>query len=138
MLRFILQWAREDLYSRVVRAGYDDLNPAHVMILRYPGAEGRRPSEIANEARITKQSVNDLVRHLEGRGYVILETDPSDGRARVLHLTEKGRALERVITAEALETEKRITEPLGPIRYARLREALEVIIQDLGGSAERS
>ena len=47
---------------------------------------------LAEEVGITKQSVNDLLGHLEGRGYLVRVPEPVDGRARVIRLTAKGAA----------------------------------------------
>ena len=136
MLRFILRRAREQLYAGVAEAGYENLNPAHMLVFRSPGPQGLRPSEIANEMRITKQSVNDLLRHLERHGYLVLDPDPTDGRARVVRLTDKGRVLESVVNDEAQRTEERIGKRLGPRRYAQLCSALEDIVDDLGTDQE--
>jgi DNA-binding MarR family transcriptional regulator len=125
MLRQVWQWVRDQIYSGVVEAGYDDLNPAHVALFRYPSLDGLRPSEVAAQLQITKQSVNDLVGHLEQRGYVVRKRDPIDGRARVVRLTAKGRRLEKTINAQAHVAELRIAEMLGPRPFAELRHALE-------------
>ena len=125
MLRVVWQWVRDQIYSGVVAAGYDDLNPAHVALFRYPSLDGLRPTELADQLQITKQSVNDLVGHLEACGYVVREADPADGRARVVRLTAKGRQLEKTINAQAHRAEQRIADMLGPRPFAQLRHALE-------------
>jgi len=125
MLRIAWQWVRDQIYSGVVEAGYDDLNPAHVALFRHPSLDGLRPTELAAQLQITKQSVNDLVGHLEARGYVVRKADPADGRARVLRLTAKGRRLETTINRHAYRAEQRIAEMLGPRPFAQLRHALE-------------
>ncbi len=125
MLRVVWQWVRDQIYSGVVDAGYDDLNPAHVALFRYPSLDGLRPTELAAQLQITKQSVNDLVGHLEARGYVVREADPADGRARVVRLTAKGRHLETTINAQAHRAEQRIADMLGSRPFAQLRHSLE-------------
>ena len=93
LLRVVWQWVRDQMYAGVVAAGYDDLNAAHVGLWRYPGLDGLRPSQLADQGGITKQSVNDLLGHLEQHGYLVREPDSADGRARVIRLTSKGRRL---------------------------------------------
>ena len=124
MMRIGWQWVRAQIYSGVVAAGYDDLNPAHVGLIRYPTFEGLRPTMLAEQVGITKQSVNDLLGHLEGRGYLVRMPDPTDGRARIVRLTSKGRRLENVINAHAQAAEIEIAEHLGPRRFAQLQAAL--------------
>ena len=99
LLRLAWQNVRERIYAGVVASGYAHLNPAHVGLFRTEGFEGRRPTEIADQMQVTKQSVNDLLRDLERMGYVELQPDPSDARARLVRLTPLGRKLERVVCA---------------------------------------
>ncbi|HEX4528015.1 MAG TPA: MarR family winged helix-turn-helix transcriptional regulator [Acidimicrobiia bacterium] len=125
MLRLVWQWVWEQISSGVSDAGYDDINPAHIALFRYPSLDGLRPSEVAARSQITKQSVNDLVGHLEQRGYVVRTPDPADGRARILRLTTKGHRLETTINHQAHAAELGIAEMLGPRRFATLRNSLE-------------
>ena len=125
LLRLGWQFVREEIYSGVLAAGYDDLNPAHVGLFRYPTLDRQRPSELADQLQITRQSVNDLLGHLERCGYLTREADPDDGRARVVQLTAKGRRLEKTINAQSHAAELTIAERLGPFSFSQLRTALE-------------
>jgi len=133
-LRVVWQWVRDQMYAGVVAAGYDDLNAAHVGLWRYPGLDGRRPSQLADQAGITKQSINDLLGHLEQHGYLRRVPDSADGRARVIRLTSKGRRLEQTIYAEAGAAQLRIAEILGPQRFAQLQSSLELLTEQLPAS----
>jgi DNA-binding MarR family transcriptional regulator len=132
MMRVVWQWVRDQMYAGVVAAGYDDLSAAHVGLWRYPGLDGLRPTELAEHVGITKQSVNDLLGHLESHGYLERVPDSADGRARVIRLTSKGRRLEQTIYAEARAAQMRIAEVLGPRRFAQLRSSLELLTELLG------
>lgn len=134
MLGVVWQWVRDQLYADVVAAGYDDLNAAHVGLWRYPGLDGLRPSQLADRVGITKQSVNDLLGHLEQHGYLSRVPDSADGRARVIRLTSKGWRLQRTIYAGAGAAQLRIEEILGPRRFAQLLSSLELLIEQLTGS----
>ena len=134
MLRVVWQWVRDQLYAGVVAAGFDDLNAAHIGLWRYPGLEGVRPSQLADHVGITKQSVNDLLGHLEEHGYLLRAPDSADGRARVIRLTAKGRRLEATIYAAAGEAQLRIAEILGPRKFAQLHRSLELLTKQLEGS----
>ena len=123
------QWVREQMYAGVVAAGFDDLNAAHVGLWRYPGIDGLRPSQLADQRGITKQSVNDLLGHLEGHGYLVREPDSADRRARVIRLTSKGRRLQQTIYAEAEAAQLGIAEILGPRRFAQLHSSLELLAE---------
>jgi DNA-binding MarR family transcriptional regulator len=127
MLRVVWQWVRDQLYAGVVAAGYDDLTAAHIGLWRYPGLDGLRPSQLADRVGITKQSVNDLLGHLERQGYLLRVPNSVDGRARVIQLTSKGRGLEQKIYAEAGAAEQLIEEILGPQRFAQLHSSLDLL-----------
>ena len=129
MLRVVWQWVRDQMSAGVVAAGYDDLSAAHVGLWRYPGLDGLRPSQLADLAGITKQSVNDLLGHLERHGYLGRVPDLADGRARVIRLTSKGRRLEQTIYAEAGAAEMQLAEILGPRRFAQLHSSLELLAE---------
>jgi DNA-binding MarR family transcriptional regulator len=136
LLGVVWQWVRDQLYVGVVAAGYDDLNAAHVGLWRYPGLDGLRPTELADHVGITKQSVNDLLGHLERHGYLGRVPDPADGRARVIRLTSKGRRLQQTIYAEAGAAEMQIAEILGPRRFAQLHSSLELLAERFTQSTE--
>lgn len=131
LLGVLWQWVRDQLYTGVVVAGYDDLNAAHVGLWRYPGLDGLRPSQLAERRGITKQSVNELLGHLEQHGYLLRVPDSIDRRARVIRLTSKGRRLQETIYAEAGAAQQRIEEILGPRRFAQLHSSLELLIEQL-------
>ena len=133
LLRVVWQWVRDQLYAGVVAAGYDDLNAAHVGLWRYPGLEGIRPSQLADRVGITKQSVNDLLAHLEQHGYLLRVPDSADGRARVIRLTSKGRRLEQTIYVAAEAAQLRIAEILGSRRFTQLHSSLELLTEQLAG-----
>ncbi|MGH9045410.1 MAG: MarR family winged helix-turn-helix transcriptional regulator [Acidimicrobiales bacterium] len=126
-MRTAVQWVRAQIYHDVVAAGFEDLGRFHVGMFSFPTPDGLRPTVLADQLGITKQSVNNLLRDLEGRGYLHRVPDPTDGRARVIHLTAKGRRLEAVVYDAAEAAEQGIAELLGPRRFAQFRRSLEEV-----------
>jgi len=51
------------------------------------------PTDVAADVQISKQRMNDLLRDLERLGYLWLEPDPRDQRARIIRLTSRGKAV---------------------------------------------
>ena len=125
MMRVAWQSVWKQIFAGVVAAGYDDVNPAHVGLFRYPGLDQQRPSELANQLQITRQSVNGLLGHLEHHGYLTRGPDINDGRARIVELTPKGRQLQEVIYGQARAAEQQMANTLGTRRFTELRQALE-------------
>src|SRR5215218_10479263 len=98
LLRLAWQAVRDRIYEGVLEAGYTDLSRAHVLLFRWPTIEGLRPSELATRNQLSRQSINDLLSDLEKRGYLERTPDPTDGRARIVRLTERGWNLTQVIS----------------------------------------
>lgn len=124
LLRLAWQRVREHIYDGVIADGFDDLNPAHVSLFRYEGLDGRRPTQLAESMQITKQSVNDLLRHLEHRGYVECRPDPGDKRARLVRLTARGRRLDAVVRKHARAAEEALIRELGEEQFRELYSLL--------------
>jgi DNA-binding MarR family transcriptional regulator len=94
LLRLLIEGSRAmegRLYKGLRAAGYGDVRPAHYAVFRYLDEEGSRVTELAEAAGMTKQSMGELVDHLERRGYVERRPDPRDGRAKIVVFTAKGR-----------------------------------------------
>jgi len=127
LLRIPLQEIRTRMLAAVVAAGYDDIGPAHFNILQHPTPDGLRPSQLAARGQMTKQAANRLIRHLETRGYLTLESDPRDHRARIVRLTDKGWALIRTIRTVVEGVEAEWSARLGRRRFDTLR-ALTVAV----------
>jgi DNA-binding MarR family transcriptional regulator len=105
-------------------AGFTDLVPAHLAVLRYPGPENRRPSELAAEARMTKQAMNYLLGQMQQLGYLTRDDDPADQRFKRVHLTERGHAAERAIRQTVIDIEAELEQALGPGQFDQLRGLL--------------
>src|SRR3712207_5727763 len=88
------------LHEGLKEAGYGDVRPAHYAVFRYLKGEGSRVTELAEAAGMTKQSMGELVDHLERRGYVERRPDPRDRRAKIVVSTEKGRQIGRASCRE--------------------------------------
>ncbi len=138
LLRLAWLAFRKQMYARVRAAGYHDLSPAHVLLFRYPTIAGIRPSHLADSTGMSKQGVNDLLRHLEAKGYLVLQPDPDDGRARRIALTERGEALMSCVYAAAQEVAKEWAEVLGPERFQALHQMLLLLTKEQRTAAQNN
>lgn len=116
-----------DLERRVADTPYSDIRVTHGCVFGNIDPEGTRLTELAARARMTKQSVGEVTSDLEQRGYVERVPDPSDGRAKIIRLTERGRAAQALGVGLIDEIEQEWAERFGAERVAALREALEAI-----------
>jgi DNA-binding MarR family transcriptional regulator len=106
------------------KAGFTDLVPAHFPVLRYPGPQNRRPSELAAEARMTRQAMNYLLGQMQQLGYLTREDDPDDQRFKRVRLTARGHAAARAIRKSVAEIEAELEQDLGPEQFDQLRQLL--------------
>jgi DNA-binding MarR family transcriptional regulator len=134
LLRTPFQEVVRRVSEGLAEAGFDDIRPAHTAVFQHIKAEGSRLSELAERAQLAKQSMGYLVDYLEERGYLERRPDPTDRRATLICLTERGwdevRAALRIIA----EIEEEWARRLGKRRMGQLRE----LLGELGGTAEVS
>jgi DNA-binding MarR family transcriptional regulator len=124
LLRLVWQHVRDQIGASVREAGFLDVSRAHVSLFRYPGLDGSRPTDLADELQVSKQAVNDLLRDLERLGYIRRETDAADRRSRLIRLTPRGLALETAILAAARGAETSLETQLGSAKLSSLRATL--------------
>jgi DNA-binding MarR family transcriptional regulator len=120
-----------ELHRGLSAAGYADIHPAHYVVFQHLRNEGSRLTDLAERAQITKQLMNYLVNHLEGRGYLQRVPDPTDGRARLVRFTEQGRGLERAAEESISRIEAEWEARLGARRMAQLRRILTCLADTL-------
>jgi DNA-binding MarR family transcriptional regulator len=124
LLRMPLDAWRQRMVDDLHTAGFTDLVMAHLAVLRYPGPQGRRPSDVAAEAGMSRQAMNYLLGELEELGYLQRRRDPEDKRARRIELTERGHAVRRVMRGIVADVEADLVRELGADEMAQLRRLL--------------
>jgi DNA-binding MarR family transcriptional regulator len=130
MLRSAWTELIDEVFQRLAAAGFDDLRPVHRPILRDLLMSNLRPSELAARLGLSKQAANDLVREFEAKGYITLEPDPDDGRAKRIVATERGRQAVETAQASSNAVGRRWAERVGAERYAVFEEVLRDIVAD--------
>ncbi|MBG0831206.1 MarR family transcriptional regulator [Planomonospora sp. ID67723] len=108
----------------VAAAGFDDVTLAQSRVFQRIGPEGTRVTDLAEQARISKQTAGFLVDQLERAGYVERVPDPADARARLVRIAPRGEAAVAVAKAVEAEVEAEWTRHLGKRDAAHLRRAL--------------
>jgi DNA-binding MarR family transcriptional regulator len=105
-------------------SGFDDLSPPHMAVIQYPGPDGMRPSALAERAAMSKQAMNQLLKTLEGMGYITRSAAPEDAGGTVVHFTARGRAAYQKMADILLDIEREWAEELGPKRFQELKTLL--------------
>jgi DNA-binding MarR family transcriptional regulator len=128
MLRSAWTQVVDEVFEELAGAGYDDLRPVHRPILRDMLGLKLRPTELSARLGISKQAANDLVREFEAKGYIALEPDPHDGRAKCIVATERGRQAFETAQRASRTVGRRWAEKVGADRYAVFEEVLSEIV----------
>ncbi len=124
LLRVPAQAIHRRIISALNAAGFADLRVPHMAVLQYPGPDGVRPGILAERAGMSKQAMNQLLRSLEGLGYLTRSDDPGEGRARIVHLTKRGRAAYTKIHEILRDIEREWSTELGPRHFTQLKALL--------------
>jgi len=132
-LGFLLAKASQrwnELLSERFRAhGFGEVRPSYgSVLLPLFEQDGLRMSEIAARARLTKQTMTTLVRLCERDGLVVRTTDPSDGRAFRIQLTDRAHAFKPVADEILAELDAKVLTTLGARRQQTLVQALKGVI----------
>jgi DNA-binding MarR family transcriptional regulator len=124
LLRVPAQAIQRRIIKELNAAGFGELRVPHMAVLQYPGPDGVRPGVLAERAGMSKQAMNQLLRSLEGLGYIVRSDAPDEGRARIIRLTKRGRAAYSRISDILRDIEREWSAELGPERFAQLKEVL--------------
>ena len=110
--------------AALAEAGFDDVTIAQARVFERVGRHGTRLTELAEQAQVTKQTAGFLVDQLEKAGYVERRPDPSDARARLVCVAERGERAVAVASVEVAKVEAEWAEHLGAEEMNQLRRSL--------------
>jgi DNA-binding MarR family transcriptional regulator len=116
------------LHADMAEHGYDDLGRSDGVVFRMLHGGPRTVSHLAGRIAITKQGMAQVVDDMERRGYVVRRADPTDARARLVELSERGRAALDVARSFHRSYEQRLTRAQG-------RESVDAVRAVLGSMA---
>lgn len=115
----------EQLHEYFAERGHPDVRPPHGNVFQFLDDGGTRVSVLAERAQVTKQSMAELVAHLERHGYVERTPDPGDRRAKLVRATPRGAELYTLARRFVTETEAEWERRLGKVKLRQLRQLLE-------------
>jgi MarR family transcriptional regulator for hemolysin len=119
----------ELLAERCKARGFGEVRPSYgSVLLPLFEQDGLWMSEIAARARLSKQTITTLVRLCERDGLVSRTSDPSDGRAFRINLTDRAREFKPVADRILAELDDRVLAVLGQRQTETLTRALKGVI----------
>ena len=119
----------ELLAHRFTASGFAEVRPSYgSVLLPLFEQDGLRMSEIAASSRLSKLTMTTLVRLCERDGLVSRTSDPGDGRAFRIYLTERARSFKPVADEMLRELDAKVMAALGQQRQQTLTRALKGVI----------
>jgi DNA-binding MarR family transcriptional regulator len=112
------------VFDAIADAGFDDITYAQGRLAARIGPNGTRVTDLAEQARVTKQTAGFLVDQLEKAGYVRRVRDPADARARLVQIAPRGEEVLAIARKAEVEVEAEWTRHLGKQAASQLRRAL--------------
>ena len=114
------------IHAELAAAGYADSYPAWgTNIFHYLREGGLRLTELADRTHTTKQALLYTINQLEAAGYVERVPDPTDGRAKIIRLTERGWEVRRVGDEIIASIEHECVQQLGEEKMRQFNELMK-------------
>jgi len=117
-------WAENGLQNTLKERGWAEITKAQSQVFISIGEGVTRPSEIAARMSVTRQAIHQTINELIDLGYVSLEPDPTDRRAKIVTYTDKGHDLGQNTVLGLSEIEAQLISRIGVENVQALREAL--------------
>ncbi|MFH9014261.1 MarR family winged helix-turn-helix transcriptional regulator [Streptomyces sp. NPDC017943] len=112
------------IHEGVVARGFEGLRPAHGFAFARLVPDGATVTDLAVHLGVTKQAASQLVDEMVRKGYAERRPHPGDARARLVVLTERGRACTRAAEEAAAEAVRAWEGLVGEGELRALREQL--------------
>lgn len=109
--------------------GHVGLQPSHQSVFAGLDIAGTRLTKLASRASMTKQAMGQLVDDLERLGYVERIPDTRDGRAKIVRLTDSGRAFLRDTAEVFASVWSEYAALLGERELINIQDRLDVLLE---------
>ena len=129
---------RADMLREAHRRGHTHITPAHNDVFATLPLEGARAADMAARAGITRQSMGEIIRDLVSLDLLEMRPDPTDGRAKIVTFSPRGRDFTSEGMQHIIELEQRFVDEFGAEDYETARRVLEGIVGLLSESTTAS
>ncbi|MFA1240612.1 MarR family winged helix-turn-helix transcriptional regulator [Serratia odorifera] len=131
LLRQAYQHWTQQVDSALDKAGYTDIRPSHSNVFAFTPSEGITVSALTKFAKVRKQSITQAVEELEKLGYVERRPDPTDRRARLIFLTERGQGVRPIAIATGQQVQAQWAKAMGEQDIDALTLLLQKLVSTL-------
>jgi DNA-binding MarR family transcriptional regulator len=118
---------------RIAGTEIGDLSLAHARnVLRHLSGGPLRASQLVSRSGVSKQALSQQIAHLERAGYVAVDPDPSDHRARIVALTERGDRARQLVRRVFRQIERDWARELPDGDLERVHATLTTVLVNRG------
>jgi DNA-binding MarR family transcriptional regulator len=132
LLRLLHREYTIGINTALAEAGFGGIRSGDAKVFPFVPPEGIQVRDLAARAGVRKQTMAQSVDQLERAGYLERLPNPSDGRSRLVVLTERGRAVQPVAAGAGDVIEKRWAQLTSPEEFETLRDLLRRLLDRIG------
>jgi DNA-binding MarR family transcriptional regulator len=112
------------LQTVVHEAGYPEMRPQYGFVIRALWAGGKTLTDLSALLAVSKQAAIKVVDEMEAHDILRREPHPTDRRAKVLVLTDRGKAIRRTALRESHKMERELRRACGDDAVDAMRHVL--------------
>jgi DNA-binding MarR family transcriptional regulator len=129
----VYQASRNEMY-RVFRACGEDVTPEQwAVLIRLWERDGVTQGELSDATFRDAPTMSRIVGVMETRGLLERRADDADGRVRRIHLTRRGRALQKKLVPLVQDIVERMVAGIDDAQLVATRDALRRMFDNLAG-----
>lgn len=136
----LLRAARAVFASRIrnalARSGYDDVPGNGLFVIAATARGDATMSAIIERLGVSKQAAGQLIDTMVTRGYLDRTVDPEDRRRLRIALSERGRAVAKIMKTAVDRVEAELTQRVGAQAIAHTRATLLALIHDIATTGD--
>ena len=119
------RYMEDRIFRTLQEAGFADWTLPQVRVFQRVAPDGSRLTDLAAQAQMSKQSASVFIDQLVNLGYVKRIPDPSDGRARLIVIEERGRRAAELARTTSAEILAEWSAYLGTRNFVLLKQILD-------------
>ncbi len=131
LLTAVARWIEQRHLELLAQAGFPEIRRAHTPVVVNLPPGGVRLTDLAHAAGISKQAMAELVNGLEAHGYLERMPDPTDGRAKLLVMTDRARAAHAATLQIFADIEAELAVAVGLPGLQHVRDILGDIVRSV-------
>ena len=118
----------QQVLTKLAADGMEDITLRHFVIIPHIDHQGARAVEISRQVGISKQAVSKLIDELVQKGYLELKADPSDGRAHLVFMSNKGNEFLKSAIKYTQQVEKQWAAEVGEQEFKTMKSAMNTLL----------